>query len=103
MILVKVFYNTEADNTPVPEDVPMDELPVSFFGPFDSMVEAVSWLENDYPDDEDVYDIIADDFDLEVEFGVGEEPVINDPKSLFGDIPDEHLVDDDDDQPTKFT
>jgi len=88
MYLVKTYYNTEADGSPVPEDVPMEEMPITYHGPFDSMTDAVSWMENEWPDgDTDVYEQIADDFDLP------DGTPINDPASIWGDIPDGDLPD----------
>lgn len=87
-ICVKTYYNTEADGTPVPEDVPVEEMPITYHGPFDTITEAISWMENDYPDgDTDVYEQIADDFDLDPEV------FINLPNSIHGDIPDEDITD----------
>lgn len=87
---VETIYNTEADGSPVPEDVPEDEMPRTFHGPFDTLEEAISWMENDYPDgDTDVYEQYANDYPDEVFNGY-----LNDPKSIFGDIPDDDIRDD---------
>lgn len=87
MILVKTYYNTEADGRRVPEDVPMEEMPITYHGPFDSISDAVDWMENEYPDDDtDVYEQIADDFDIPEDADY-----INDPDSIRGDIPDEDI------------
>lgn len=84
---VETIYNTEADGTPVPEDVDEDDMPRTFHGPFDTLEAAVSWIENDYPDgDTDVYEQYADDYPDEVFNGF-----LNDPKSIFGDLPDEDV------------
>lgn len=65
MILVKAYWNTEADGTPVAEDVDLEDGPISYFGPFDTLEAATSWMNDDYPDgDTDVHDMIADEFDL---------------------------------------
>lgn len=88
IIAVKTYYNTEADGSIVPDDVPLEEMPITYHGPFDSMTEAISWMENDYPDgDTDVYEQIADEFDIPMEW-------LNDPASIYGDIPDEDIRDD---------
>ena len=98
MILVKTYYNTEADGTPVEDNRPLEDMPITYHGPFEDMSQAVSFIENDWPDDDtDVYEQIADDFDLP------EGTYINDPKSIFGDIPDDDIRDDVEDQPTKLT
>ena len=74
MIIVKVYFNTDANHELVPADVPFEDLPQCWFGPFDDLTDAISFMENDYPeDDTDVYDMIADDFD------VPDEAVLNDP------------------------
>lgn len=55
-----VEFNSEADGSPVPEDA--EKYPVCLFGPFEDQEAAVSWMENDYPDDDtDVHDIWADE------------------------------------------
>lgn len=91
MILVKIYWNTDADGEPVPDGTPLEDGPLSYFGPFDTIVQAISWMENDYPDgDTDVHDMVADDFDIPVEVV----PYINKPDSIFGDIPDEDIRDD---------
>lgn len=90
---VKTYYNTEADGRPVPEDTPLEEMPITFHGPFDSITAAISWMENDYPEgDTDVFDQVADDFDVPAEW-------LNDPQSIYGDIPDEDIRDDGDEPP----
>lgn len=92
MILVKIYWNTHPDGSHVNyEEVDWDSVhaPVSFYGPFDSITDAVSWMENDYPEgDTDVHDMVADDFDLPRGW------VINSPDSVHGDIPDEDIRDD---------
>lgn len=91
MILVKIYWNTEADGTPVAEHTDLEDGPISYVGPFDSIVDAVYWMENTYPDDDtDVYEMVADEF----EFGVHEPVHVNTPYSLFSDIPDEDIRDD---------
>lgn len=91
-ILVKAYFNTDSNGVWVYDDVDdIEDLPICYFGPFDSISDAVSWMENDYPDDdEDLYEMVADDFDF------GSEVYVNDPSSIFGDIPDEDIRDDDD-------
>lgn len=97
-ICVKTYYNTEADGKPVPDDVGMEDMPITYHGPFDTITDAISWMENDYPDgDTDVFEQVADDFDLP------RGTFINDPKSIFGDIPDEDIRDDVEDEPSKQT
>lgn len=89
-ILVKIYWNTEADGTPVPDDVDLEDGPLSYYGPFDDITSAISWMENDYPDDDtDVYEIVADDFDIPADADF-----INSPDSIFGDHPDEDIRDD---------
>lgn len=85
MFAVKTYYNTEADGTPVEENRPLEDRPITYHGPFDSITDAISWMENDYPDgDTDVTEQIADDFDIPVEW-------LNSPESIHGDIPDEDI------------
>lgn len=86
MILVKTYYNTDADGRVVPEGVPMEDMPITYHGPFDTLDDAVSWMENEWPeDDTDVYEQFADDFDLP------RGTPVNDPESIHGDIPDEDI------------
>lgn len=93
MILVKTYYNTDAEGNLVPEHIPLEEMPITYHGPFDSMSDAVSWMENDWPDnDTDVHEQIADDFDLP------NGTPINAPGSIHGDIPDEDIRDITDEQ-----
>lgn len=100
MILVRALWNTEADGTPVPDDIADEDRPMSYYGPFDDISEAVSWMENDYPDDDtDLYEMDADDFEIPVE----QVQYVNAPDSIFGDIPDDDIRDEDEDQPTKVT
>lgn len=88
MILVKAYWNTEADGTPVPDDANDEDRPISYYGPFDSIDDAVSWMNNDYPDDDtDLYEMVADDFDIPMY----QVPYINLPSSINGDIPDEDI------------
>lgn len=85
MIAVKTYYNTQANGERVPEDCPLEDMPITYHGPFDSMTAAVSWMENDYPDDDtDLYEQIADDFDIPRAW-------LNSPASIHGDIPDEDI------------
>lgn len=97
MILVKIYWNTYPDGTWVNiEEVDWDSKssPVSYYGPFDSITDAISWMENDYPDDDtDVHDMVADDFDLPKDW------YINTPESIRGDHPDEDIRDDVEDVP----
>lgn len=86
MICVKIYFNTDAENKWVyTEDTEIEDLPICFFGPFESLDRAISWMENDYPDgDTDVYDMVADEFDIPKEW-------LNDPATVNGDIPDEDI------------
>lgn len=92
MIAVKIYWNTHPDGEPVNyEGVDWDaiEAPVSIYGPFETIEQAISWMENDYPqDDTDVHDMVADDFDIPQDW------YVNAPASIFGDIPDEDIRDD---------
>lgn len=86
MILVKIYYNTDENNRKVPENVSLEDLPICYFGPFDDITHAISWMENDYPDDDpDVYEMVADHFDL------SDDVAINAPDSIFGDQLDEDV------------
>lgn len=88
MICVKIYWNTDADGIDVPDDVDLEDGPISYYGPFTSMSRAVSWMNNDFPeDDEDVHEMVAGEFDLEK--GV----YINTPESIFGDVPDVDIRD----------
>lgn len=91
MILVKAFWNTDADGRRVDRSRLADEEgPVSYYGPFNDISDAVAWMDDDYPsDDTDLYEMIADDFELDDSIPV------NAPDSIFGDIPDEDIRDDD--------
>lgn len=64
MIVVTVYYNTDADGRPVPENVSLEDGPQCIFGPFDSMEEAVEWMNYGYPDgDTEVEEILAHERD----------------------------------------
>lgn len=64
-ICVKTYYNTDENNDPVPEDVELEDMPITYHGPFETMLDAIVWMREIYPDDDtDVYEQIADDFDL---------------------------------------
>lgn len=85
MFAVKTYYNTEADGSLVEESRALEDRPITYHGPFDSMTQAISWMDNDWPDgDTDVVEQVADDFDIPSEW-------LNDPASIFGDIPDEDI------------
>lgn len=68
MIAVKVYWNTHPDGTEVNfETVDWDDIqaPISIYGPFDTIEEAVDWMTDGYPDgDTDVHDMTADDYDI---------------------------------------
>lgn len=88
MILVKAYWNTEADGTPVPENTPDEDRPISYYGPFDSIEDAESWMNYDYPDgDTDLYEMEADDYAIPA----NEVQYVNSPDSIQGDIPDEDI------------
>lgn len=90
MILVKIYWNTEADGSPVPEDIDIEDGPLSYYGPFSSVTEAEYWMEDEYPDgDTDVRDMVAGDFHLH------EDVYINPPNVIHGGIPDEDIRFDD--------
>jgi hypothetical protein len=83
--LVKTYYNTDENGDPVPDEVAMEDMPITYHGPFDDLTAAISWMENDYPDgDTDVYEQIADDFDIPADADY-----INTPESIHGDNPDQ--------------
>lgn len=74
---VQTLYNTDEEGNRIPDDVPEEELPTTYAGPFKSQEEAEYWMNNVYPDgDEDVYDQFAGEFEVE-------EAWLNDPASLF--------------------
>lgn len=81
MILVKAYFSTDENGKYVLDDYDdIEDLPICYYGPFDTMEEAVNWMEDEYPDDdEDLYEIVADDFDLE------EDVYINAPDSIHGE------------------
>lgn len=57
MIIVRIEWNTYADNTPLPPDAdPIDEGTYGNFGPFRNTRDAVRWM-NRYPEDTDVHDM----------------------------------------------
>lgn len=91
MFAVKTYYNTEADGSLVEETRAMEDRPITYHGPFDSMTQAISWMDNVWPDgDTDVVEQVADDFpEEEIEH-------LNSPESIFGDIPDEDIRTEDD-------
>ena len=82
VIAVKTVYNTDANNEPVPEGVPFDELPCVYHGPFDSIADAKHWVDYVYPDgDTDVEDQFVDEYEVEEEW-------LNDPAIYDEDIRD---------------
>lgn len=88
MILVKIYWNTDEHGEEVDHSVPLEDMPMSYYGPFDDISQAISWMENDYPDgDTDVHDMVADDFKISKQVV----PHINSPSSIHGDIPDEDI------------
>lgn len=92
MILVKIYWNDDEKGEFTAETT-NGEVPCSYYGPFRDIVTAISWMENDYPqDDPDVLDWIADEF--EIPYHLLER--INTPDSIHGDIPDEDIRTDDD-------
>lgn len=63
MILVKTYFNTEADGSPIHDSVPLKDLPVTYHGPFDTIPDAEMFMNNVWPDDDtEVYEQIADEF-----------------------------------------
>lgn len=85
-ILVKTYYSTDENGKPVPSDVPLEEMPITYHGPFDSISDAIGWMENEWPDgDTDVYDQAAGDYRLP------RGTPINSPESIRGDIPDDDI------------
>lgn len=68
MIAVKVMYNTEPDGSEVDVlNTDWDDIkaPQSIYGPFDSIEDAVIWMNELYPDsDMDVYDMEAGEYDI---------------------------------------
>jgi hypothetical protein len=81
MILVKTYFNTDHENKPVPEDTPLEKMPITYHGPFESMYDATQFMNEVWPDDDtDIYEQISDVFDdVPLEW-------VNDPNSLFGEI-----------------
>ena len=79
-ILVRIFYNTDAEGVWIDADsLAEEDLPTTYHGPFDTIHDAISWMENDYPDgDTDVYDMVADDFDIPADADY-----INDPANIY--------------------
>ena len=76
---VKTIFNTYEDNQPVPDDVPEDEMPTVYHGPFESLEAAKNWQENVYPDDDtDVYEQYYGEFEIK-------ELWLNDPESLYSE------------------
>lgn len=76
-IVATIVWNTEADGTPVADDVAFDDMPRCHYGPFATEADAARWLTEDYPDgDTDVHD------DLVERVPVG--TIINDPGSIRG-------------------
>lgn len=76
MIAVVAEYNTDNENRWVYDDrcASGEELPSSIVGPFDTMEEAIAYVETYQEDDTDLHDVYV----VEEEFPEG--TVINDPK-----------------------
>ena len=89
MIAVKIYWNIDIGGKKVDvEAVDWNTIdaPVSIYGPFETMSDAISWMENDYPEgDTEVYDMIADDFEIPRGW------TVNHPDSIRPDIPDEDI------------
>lgn len=68
MIVARIWWNTDAEGNWVEQgDLEPDgfDTPQTIYGPFESITKAVDWMTHDYPDDDmDVYDLIAEDFDV---------------------------------------
>lgn len=88
---VKIYWNTDADGHWV--DVrSLDDQPFSIYGPFDSITDAVSWMENDYPDDDtDVYSMVADDFDIPAHWVISDPRMFQDGLNTDPEHPDEDI------------
>lgn len=99
MIAVKVYWNTYPDGTAVnTEAVDWNTIdaPVSVYGPFESITDAVSWMDNDYPDnDTDTHDLIADLFDIPEHWDVNSPDLFRDGSSVDPEHPDVDIRTDD--------
>jgi hypothetical protein len=90
MIAVKIYWNTHPSGAAVNfETVDWDDIeaPMSIYGPFETIEDAVEWM-NDYPDgDDDLHDMTADDYDIPADWYVND-PVefTNQNKDDDGDI-----------------
>lgn len=76
MIIVRIFWNTEADGTwadSMSRDY--DDIPQSWFGPFKTRRRADRWAETACEDDKDVFDVVVD-----YDFTLPEGATINDPE-----------------------
>lgn len=78
MIAVCIIWSTDADGEPIDiVGIDFDDLPRSYYGPFNSMSAAISWMDNDYPDGvSGVYDMQADVYDIPLDY-------LNDPESVI--------------------
>lgn len=95
MIAVKIYWNTHSDGPEVNlEAVDWNTIdsPVSLYGPFESITQAISWMENDYPDgDTDVHDMVADDFDVPKHWFVNDPARFRDGSFVDPEHPDEDI------------
>lgn len=80
MILVKTYYNTDEHNNPVPDDVELENMPITYHGPFNYMEDAEFFMNEVWPDgDTDIHEQIADVFtDVPMKW-------VNDPTKLITD------------------
>lgn len=61
---VVVLWNTDHEGKRVPSDMPDEDRPRSYYGPFTSQDSADNWMMHGYPgDDQDVYDMYTIDTD----------------------------------------
>lgn len=70
MILVKTYFNTDHENNLVPDDTPLEEMSITYHGPFESMSAAAIFMNDEWPDgDTDIHEQIADEFsDIPIEW-----------------------------------
>lgn len=72
-VIVVIEYTTEADGTPVADDVAAEDLPRTLHGPFETHEQADAWI-YEQPDDTDVHDYYTKEYESI------EGLVLNDPK-----------------------
>lgn len=91
MIVVRVYWNVDADGNPIDAEMmdwSAEHAPVSYYGPFKTERLAVAWMEGDYQQNEsEIYDMAV------VEVDKRDRPILNRPESIYGYVPDRDIRD----------